>query len=108
MFYFDFQTWFKMITLAWGEPSIRVRLQYLAVLLLWVPLVATFHAICFALDPLLFPSLRRTEVKAPVFIIGHARSGTTLTFRLLDQDEERFSSFKLWECYFPSLLQKNG
>lgn len=106
MFYFDFQTWFKMITLAWGEPSIRVRVQYLAMLLLWVPVVATFHAICFALDPLLFPSLRRTEVKAPVFIIGHARSGTTLTFRLLDQDEDRFSSFKLWECYFPSLLQK--
>ena len=106
MFYFDFETYFKVLRLALGEPSLRVRLLYLTMLLVWVPSVALFHALCFALDLLLFPSLRRMEVKEPVFIVGHGRSGTTLTFRLLDQDEGRFSSFTLWECYFPSLLQK--
>ncbi len=106
LLYFDFDTWLKMLGLAWSEPSLCVRLRYLAMLVLWVPLVSTFHALCFALDWLLFPSLRRTDISKPVFIVGHGRSGTTLTFRLLDQDEGRFSSFKLWECYFPSLLQK--
>ena len=105
-FYFDFANYFKMVRLAWGESSPRARRRYLTVLLLWVPLVSTFHAICFALDPILFPSLRSVEMRRPVFIVGHARSGTTLVHRLLSQDEERFSSFKLYELYFPSLLQK--
>jgi omega-hydroxy-beta-dihydromenaquinone-9 sulfotransferase len=38
--------------------------------------------------------------------VGHARSGTTLTHRLLSQDGGRFSSFLLYELYFPSLIQK--
>ena len=105
-FYFDFDNHFKMLSLAWREHATRTRLYYLAVLGLGVPITAVFHAICFALDPLLFPSLRRTNVREPVFILGHGRSGTTLTFRLISQDEGRFSYFLLWECYFPSLLQK--
>ena len=105
-FHFDFDNYFKMLRLAWAETAPRTRLYYLAVLGFGVPITATFHALCFALDPILFPSLRRQEVRDPVFILGHARSGTTLTFRLISQDEERFSYFLLWECYFPSLLQK--
>jgi hypothetical protein len=46
------------------------------------------------------------EVREPVFVVGHARSGTTLTHRLMSQDVGRFSSFLLYECFFPSLLQK--
>ncbi|MDH3687430.1 MAG: sulfotransferase, partial [Myxococcales bacterium] len=71
-----------------------------------VPLTAAFHAICFFLDGLLFPSLWRTGVERPVFVVGHARSGTTLVHRLLSGDEGRFSSFELYELHFPSLLQK--
>lgn len=106
LFYFNFDNYFKMLRLSWSEPSLTVRLRYLSMLLIGVPLVSVFHAICFALDPLLFRSLGKTDVVKPVFIIGHGRSGTTLTFRLIDQDKGRFSSFQLWECYFPSLLQK--
>lgn len=105
-FHFDFGNYFKMLRLAWGEPSARARRRYLVVLLLAVPAVSLFHALCFALDPILFPSLRRVEMRAPVFVVGHARSGTTLVHRLLGQDEGRFSSFRLYELYFPSLLQK--
>lgn len=106
LFYFDFDNYFKMIRLSLGEPSLRLKIQYLSLLLIVVPIISIFHAICFALDPIFFSALRRNEIKDPVFIIGHGRSGTTLTFRLVDQDEGRFSSFHLWECYFPSLLQK--
>jgi len=106
IFYFDFDNYFKMVRLAWNEQSPKARAYYLVVLLLGVPVVSSFHAICFFLDGILFPGLRRVEVRGPVFMVGHARSGTTLTHRLMSRDEGRFSSFLLYECYFPSLLQK--
>lgn len=104
--YFDFRTYFRMLRLAWREQNARNRRKLLFTLLVTVPLVSSFHAVCFFLDPILFPSLRRTNVKSPIFIIGHARSGTTLLHRLMSRDAERFSSFLLWELSFPSLLQK--
>jgi len=106
IFHFDFGNYFKMLGLACHESNPRARRYYLLVLLLWVPLVSTFHAICFFLDGLLFPGLHRVEVRRPVFVVGHARSGTTLVHRLMSGDGDRFSSFDLWEMYFPSLLQK--
>jgi hypothetical protein len=106
VFYFDFVTYRKMLRLAWHEQNPRNRRKLLKTLLVNVPLVASLHAICFALDPILFPGLRRTPVEAPVFIVGHARSGTTLLHRLMSQDQERFSVFRLYELFLPSLLQK--
>jgi hypothetical protein len=106
LFHFDFSNYFKMLRLAWNEKTPAARYYYLVVLLLWVPVVSSFHAICFFLDGLLFPGMLRIEVKQPIFMVGHARSGTTLAHRLLSKDEGRFSSFMLYELYFPSLLQK--
>jgi omega-hydroxy-beta-dihydromenaquinone-9 sulfotransferase len=106
LFYFDFSNYFKMLRLAWNEKIPKARYYYLAVLLVGVPIIATFHAICFALDWILYPDLRKVEVREPIFIVGHARSGTTLTHRLLSKDAGRFSSFMLYELYFPSLIQK--
>ncbi len=106
LFHFDFQNWFKMLRLALREPDARVRIYYLAILLLWIPPVSTFHAICFFLDGIFFPGLHMTEIRTPVFVLGHARSGTTLTHRLMSRDAGRFSAFMLYEMYFPSLLQK--
>ncbi|MBN2105857.1 MAG: sulfotransferase [Deltaproteobacteria bacterium] len=59
------------------------------------------------LDRLLFPGAGRLEVRAPVFIIGVQRSGTTFIHRLMDMDTTNFSSMKLWEIMFaPSVVQK--
>lgn len=97
-----------MLSLAWREKNPRNRGKLLWTLLVVVPAVASFHALCFGLDPILFPSLRRTQVKAPVFILGHARSGTTLLHRLMSKDADRFSAFLLYELFLPSLLQKRA
>lgn len=105
-FLFDFANYFKMIGLAWNEKVPKARYRYLAVLLIAVPITATFHAICFFLDGIFYPDLRDVNVEEPIFMVGHARSGTTLTHRLLSQDGGRFSSFLLYELYFPSLIQK--
>ncbi len=106
IFLFDFANYFKMIRLAWNEKAAKARYHYLGVLCLVVPVVSSFHALCFFLDGILFPGLFKVQVREPIFMVGHARSGTTLTHRLMSQDEGRFSSFLLYECYFPSVLQK--
>ncbi len=106
IFHFDFANWRKMVALAWREKQPAVRFYFLAVLLVAIPIVSTFHAICFFLDGILFPGLWKVEIEAPVFVVGHARSGTTLVHRLLSADQGRFSVFLLYEMYFPSLLQK--
>jgi omega-hydroxy-beta-dihydromenaquinone-9 sulfotransferase len=105
LYYFDFTVWFKLLRLVGQEPNARRRRGLYKLLLLHVPLRATVTAVCFFLDGILFPGLWRTRVKTPVFIIGHARSGTTLAHRLMGADE-RFSTFKYYELLLPSLLQK--
>jgi hypothetical protein len=108
LFHFDFARWSRMLRLALGERRPAVRAWFLYRLLVWVPLVASFHAVCFFLDAIFFPGLRRIEVRAPVFLVGHARSGTTLLHRLMSLDGERFCSNRMIELYFPSLLQKKA
>jgi hypothetical protein len=108
IFLFDFSQWARMLRLAWRDPHPAGRRRMLTRLLVFVPLVASFHAVCFFLDGILFPGLHRIRVRAPVFLVGHARSGTTLLHRLMSRDAERFSSFLLYELYFPSLLQKKA
>ena len=103
--YFDFRTWATLLRLALREPNRRRRIALTWKLLVPVPAMALFTAICFALDPLLFPRLREVKVRAPVFLVGHARSGTTLAHRLMGEDA-RFSAFLYWELFAPSLLQK--
>jgi hypothetical protein len=106
IFHFDFAMWARMLRLAWREPHATGRRRMLLRLLVYVPLVSSFHAVCFFLDGIFFPGLHRVRVRAPVFLVGHARSGTTLLHRLMSRDADRFSSFRLYELYFPSLLQK--
>ncbi len=95
-----------MLRMAWSEPDPRARWPLVSLLVLWIPPVAAFHAVCFALDGILFPGLWRTEIRSPVFVLGHARSGTTLLHRLLSRDSGRFSSFLYYEMFFPSILEK--
>ncbi|MEQ6889118.1 sulfotransferase [Halomonas sp. CS7] len=94
-----------MAKLVAREPNKRQRRKLCKLVMIRVPLRALFHSICFFLDGIFFPKLWFVKVKAPVFIIGHARSGTTLAHRLMSGDE-RFSTFKYYELLLPSLLQK--
>ena len=104
--YFDFPTYFKIIRLVVTDtPSPRRWLAHLSILFL-LSLWAFANALCLLLDRLLFPGYREARIESPVFIVGNARSGTTLFHRLLCGDEERFVYFRTWEILFPSLIQK--
>ena len=104
--YFDFDYWWRVVRHVWGLRDWDGRTRMLVRLLVLVPLLSFFHAICFLLDYLLFWRLWSQRVEQPVFIVGHGRSGTTLMHRLMSADGDRFSYFLYWETFFPSLLQK--
>lgn len=104
-FFFDWASYWKMLRLVGRETDPARRRGLYRTFLLVIPALAVLHTICFALDPILFPALRRTDVRAPVFSVGHARSGTTYLHRLMAADS-RFSYFLLYEMFFPSLLEK--
>ncbi len=61
------------------------------------PAAQVVNKIALTIDELLYPDYKDIPVHEPVFIIGNARSGTTLMQRLLSLDEERFSSLKFWD-----------
>lgn len=104
--YFDTQYYWRVLRHVWGLRHWPGRTRTLVRLLLLVPLEYLFHALCFVLDYVFFPALWRQQVERPVFIVGHARSGTTLMHRLMSSDGDTFSYFLYWEMFFPSLLQK--
>jgi hypothetical protein len=104
--YFDLEYYWRVLRHVWSLKQWPGRTRMLLRLLLQVPLGALFHSTCFVLDYVFFPALWRQRVEKPVFIIGHARSGTTLLHRLMAADTENFSYFLYWEMFFPSLLQK--
>ena len=104
--YFDFRSYFKIVRLVLSDrPSPRRLLAHLSILWL-LSFWALVNAVCLQLDRILFPGYRKLRIRNPVFIVGNARSGTTLFHRLLCGDEERFVYFRTWEVLFPSLLQK--
>ncbi|HET9062699.1 MAG TPA: sulfotransferase, partial [Candidatus Binatia bacterium] len=106
MFFFDFRTYFLMMRLAFAEKPKGSRRTTLLLLAILIPVFAAVNALCMLLDVVLFPRFLWVEPRRPVFIVGHARSGTTLLHRLMSGDSERFSVFLTWELFFPSIVQK--
>lgn len=73
--------------------------------LLITPLFIAFSHFTLWLDNLFFPKYRECQVKNPVFIVGHPRSGNTFLHKLLTQTDE-FLAFKTWEIILPSLTSR--
>jgi hypothetical protein len=95
-----------MMRLAFAEKPRGARRTTIVLLAVLIPAFAAVNAACMLLDFVLFPGFVRIKPRRPVFIVGHARSGTTLLHRLMSGDGERFSVFLTWELFFPSIVQK--
>lgn len=83
--------------------------RLLVLLLLLPPFVALqlCHWLGFVLDDLLVPEYRDTEVRAPLFVVGLPRSGTTTLHRVLALDDRRFTTLRLWQLVFaPSITER--
>lgn len=65
------------------------------------------HWMGFLCDEIFFSAYRKVTVKAPVFIIGIPRSGTTYLHRSLAEDQEQFTSVSTWEALLaPSITER--
>jgi len=90
------------------SPSKRRSLAFCLTFLIGYPLTQCFHGTCWLLDEVLFSRYRQVRVRAPIFIIGNTRSGTTILHRVLALESGQFFFFRAWELLFPSLLQRKA
>lgn len=102
---FDLRTWRRLLARAFADRPGAGRAALLVGVAGLFPLWSGANTLALALDELLLPGWRRARVREPVFIVGHARSGTTLMHTLLARDPQ-FSFFRTWEMFLPSLVQK--
>ena len=70
-----------------------------------LPAVRAAGRVGLALDPLLFPALRRARLGPPVVIVGNPRSGTTFLQRFLVEQGVGCGR-EVWQMVYPSLTQQ--
>lgn len=101
--YFHYPTLFKLIRLTFSKRYFSLRHAALVIIFL-VPfwLLRMFVWVMRKLDYVFFPGFVKQPVRAPLYIIGNPRSGTTFTHRLLALDEQ-FSYLKLYQTIFPAV-----
>lgn len=71
------------------------------------PCVSFLNHFFLLLDEIFLRRYKNIQIKKPVFITGHPRSGTTFLHRILTGTDE-FSCFRFWHTYFPSLFARTA
>jgi hypothetical protein len=92
--------------LARNRFAVHVRYVYIAVI---ISFVSVFHTVLHWVQEALYGGqIARTRVRlAPLFIIGHWRTGTTLLHELLDLDD-RHTFPNSYECFAPNHFLLTG
>lgn len=91
-----FGNWFRLLADGRFDITLNCVPRILA-----VSLVAPLNSALYHVSQLAYGRrIEETEVKPPIFIIGHWRTGTTLLHELLDCDP-RFDSPTTYQCMFP-------
>ncbi|MBN2044182.1 MAG: sulfotransferase [Anaerolineales bacterium] len=110
---YNFRLFFKLLYWSLFKAKgthARLTPKRIKSLIFWfiiIPVHNLFTWIGFGLDEIFFPGYRMQEVKAPIFIIGNFRSGSTLLQRLLVKDEEHLTAMRTIEIYIaPSITQR--
>ncbi len=102
----EFDAFWKVQKTIWRSPVGFGRKLLLSALFVGMLVWGMANVLFLWLDHLLFPSFRKVRVRAPIFIIAHPRSGTTLTHRLMLKDPGRYSCTRTYELLLPSITQK--
>lgn len=92
---------FRIIALLISIFGFRAR--YIGLLCFRI-VITLFSKLTLALDSIFFPM--RRDLKSPVFLIGHLRSGTTFMHRYLTDTFPGFRSLLMWEMIFPALIAR--
>ena len=96
------QVYYRIVISAWKTFGLKPIFWRWAV---FVPMFLAFTHLTLFLDRIFFPKHRQIQVKQPIFIIGHPRSGNTFLHKLITQTDE-FVAFKTWHILFPSLTAR--
>jgi hypothetical protein len=94
----NFVAWFRLLLR--GRFAVQLRYLHIAIV---VSFVSMMHSVLKLIHDVIYGGrIRRTEIRqAPIFIVGHWRTGTTLLHELLIQDE-RFNFPNTYECMEPN------
>ncbi len=97
-----------LVRLAMAPVPIGVRrLAILVPFLALLVFVQAVHWLGFLLDEVFFRGYRKVEVREPLFVVGMPRSGTSFLHSTLAEDDERFTTLRLWELVLaPSLSER--
>ncbi|MGC6455613.1 MAG: sulfotransferase [Coraliomargaritaceae bacterium] len=87
-----------------------LSLRRLLLLVIGMPLfifLQFIHWLGFLIDEICFSAYRKVEVKAPLFISGIPRSGTTFVHRTLATNRSAFCTVSTWEAILaPSITER--
>jgi len=95
----------RSIVAIWKMFGFNKHFIFFIIVILFFMIYSAFTIITLLLDHIFFPKFRKVEVKKPVFIIGHPRSGTTFLHHLFTQTDE-MAAFKAWHILFPGLTAR--
>ncbi len=89
-----------------ARPTLK-RVGIVSIVIPLLLLLQICHWLGFLLDEILFRKYRQVIVRAPVFILGLPRSGTTFLHRMLARDTENYTTMQLWEMLLaPSITER--
>ncbi len=92
----------RILKIIWRIYGVnKVFIQWLLI----EPLLRGFVFFTLFLDKLFFSGYKNVEVKRPIFILGHPRSGTTFLHKLLGYSEQTVV-FTAWQLMFPALTAR--
>lgn len=79
------------------------RFKYLA-----IPLYRLIYSLIISVglivDQIIYFKYKNVNIKKPVFLIGHPRSGTTFLHKFILNNTNEFRGMYLWEMLFPSII----
>ena len=102
--------WFLYSFCTEKHTGVPLSLHRLLLLVIGMPLfifLQLIHWVGFLIDEICFSAYRKVEVKAPLFISGIPRSGTTFVHRTLATNRSAFCTVSTWEAILaPSITER--
>lgn len=89
----------------WKMFGANRHFLHCTMVILMFTILSVIKTITLFLDRIFFPKHKDVEVRQPVFIIGHPRSGTTFMHKLFTQTDE-MAAYYSWHLLFPAITAR--
>ena len=94
--------YFRGIRVCWQMFGLSRDFMRCAMVIMIFIILSMVKTVTLFFDRIFFRKFRSIEVKQPVFIIGHPRSGTTFMHKLFTQTHE-MAAYYSWHLLFPAI-----